>query len=299
MALSKKWIVFGVLAVLFVLYWTRSTNPPTIAATMRPRVRSSTPRSRGETLTRRKTLQRRRPLLTRTTTSSHLSQSSARTPSSLPIGLKLPEQLDKDPVYLIYQQMASDSFPTHISNDERAAIHKSGGETLYGELTMLGCEQLFTRVKLGPSSVFYDFGCGSGKGVLKAHTWGARKAVGIELSTTRYASAIRALDALRKSPVYDRTRDVHFENVDMFTFDVSDADVVFLNMYNAGVVQKVADHIRKSCKLGTIFATMFPITTLSGWEWMEPPLKLRMSWSTVNGTAVHIYTLRKSGISKS
>lgn len=213
------------------------------------------------------------------------------TAAKLPLGLTLPEKLSDDPIYKIYMSLST-YFPTVISAQERETISKSGGEALYGEITMFGCEQLFKRVGLNAQSVFYDLGCGSGKSVLKAHTWGVRKSVGIELSPTRFAVATAALQSLRKSKHYDAARVVSFENADMFKVDISDASVIYMNMYSQEVAQKVSNRIKSLCKPGTMFASMYPVHEFDGWERLAP-LSIRMSWSKEDGTPVYIYKLLK------
>jgi len=79
----------------------------------------------------------------------------------------------------------------------RVAGPKGAG---YGELLPQGMSKLAASTRLGCSDSFLDVGSGTGKLVLQAAAvHGAVKATGVELSPTRHALAVEALERLSQS----------------------------------------------------------------------------------------------------
>lgn len=83
-------------------------------------------------------------------------------------------------------------------------------------------EMMMQLAEVGPGDVVYDLGCGDGRLVVAAAKAGARKAVGVDIDPERIAEA-RA--NVRAAGVEDRATILEG---DLFTLDISDADVVTL-----------------------------------------------------------------------
>ena len=84
------------------------------------------------------------------------------------------------------------------SATDEAALHKAGGPRAftYGEITTLGFRRLCARLKLRDDDVFADCGSGTGRIVVQAVTeFGVRRAVGVELSSSRHRLALEMLAA--------------------------------------------------------------------------------------------------------
>mmetsp|Transcript_28497 Transcript_28497/g.73012 ORF Transcript_28497/g.73012 Transcript_28497/m.73012 type:complete len:210 (+) Transcript_28497:25-654(+) len=81
---------------------------------------------------------------------------------------------------------------------ELQLVQKIGGPkaATYGELTDIGFRQVFDDI-LKESDSFVDLGSGTGKLVLQAAVeYGVEKSVGVELSETRHAKALKARSSM-------------------------------------------------------------------------------------------------------
>ena len=85
-----------------------------------------------------------------------------------------------------------------IAQDEYKTIRESGGAPTYGEITYESTETLFDILKLTTNDVIYDLGSGVGKFIIQAYlNTTVKKAVGVELSSTRIKRANEALYRLK------------------------------------------------------------------------------------------------------
>ncbi len=94
----------------------------------------------------------------------------------------------------IYQSEKFDFFSCNldaqISEDERAGVTAGGGSPVYGEIKFESVLFLLNYLKLNQNDVFYDLGSGLGKFTYLVYLLtSVRKAIGIELSETRYNKA--------------------------------------------------------------------------------------------------------------
>ena len=85
-----------------------------------------------------------------------------------------------------------------ISKGDEVELGQAGGPraATYGELTPLGFRQLVARLSLTSEDVFVDCGSGTGRLVLlAAKECGVRRAIGVELSSSRHSIALELLAA--------------------------------------------------------------------------------------------------------
>ncbi len=103
----------------------------------------------------------------------------------------------------------------------------------YGEITPESIEFMLQQVQAKPGEVFYDLGSGTGKAVIFASFLGSfSKAVGIEFVDELCASAQKTLERYNAEvkpllPLEKQMQTIEFRNADMFSQDISDADVIF------------------------------------------------------------------------
>lgn len=110
------------------------------------------------------------------------------------------------------------------------------------------------RLKQG--EVFYDIGCGNGKIVFAAGAAGA-KAVGIELAFPNYLTCI-----IRQ--LFKRVSGVSFRFGDLYKYDLSGADIVYLFGTPSGIDSKLKNKLKKELKPGArVISYVFEI---KGWQ---------------------------------
>lgn len=96
-----------------------------------------------------------------------------------------------------------------LSKSDESALERAGGPTAhtYGEMTPLGFRQLAARLGLSSTDVFVDCGSGTGRLVLQAaKEYGVRRAIGVELSSSRHDVARDLLAAASASIVTAREK---------------------------------------------------------------------------------------------
>jgi SAM-dependent methyltransferase len=108
--------------------------------------------------------------------------------------------------------------------------------------------KLLRRLELPPGSVFVDFGSGKGRVLLLAAHHGFRRVVGVEFSPRLCALARRNVTAFSTVGVLLSPIDV--VEADVTAFEISsDLNIFyFYNPFNAPVLSKVLDNMRRSVK---------------------------------------------------
>ena len=115
-------------------------------------------------------------------------------------------------------------------------------------------ERAMDLVKLTPEQTFYDLGCGDGRVVFRFVKKYKCKGVGVEMAVPVYAIAkIRSF-------FYKKTK-IILGN--LFTTDLSDADVVFLFGMPDKLGDKLVEKFNKELKTGTqVISYVFPLKGL-------------------------------------
>ena len=121
-------------------------------------------------------------------------------------------------------------------------------------------KRIFKLANLKPGQVFYDLGCGNGKTVLYAAKHFKVKAVGVELAFPMYfVCKIRQLFA--------RDKNIEFRLANLFTTDISDADVIYVWGMPDTLKKKFSDKMKKEAKKGAkIISYAFKV---SDWKPIE------------------------------
>ncbi len=117
--------------------------------------------------------------------------------------------------------------------------------------------RIFSLAQLQPGETFYDLGCGNGKVVLCAGEMYQAKATGIELALPLYL-------VCKVRQVMYRNPNIAFRFGNLFSQDISDADVVYV----FGMPDKLSARLRKKLeaelKPGTrVVSYVFPIGDLA------------------------------------
>lgn len=177
-----------------------------------------------------------------------------------------------------------------IPKDDEKAVKSSKGSPVYGEINHTAFNKLLAHLNLSTKDVFYDLGSGVGKVVLHAAlATHVKKAVGVELSSTRHQDALEALKRATeyKSNLKNRCA---FLNSDLMNVDLKEATAIYTcsTAFSQVFMKQVTDRL-------THFTHEFRLITLQDlpstkhFELLEV-LKLDMSW--IRKTSVYVYRRR-------
>src|SRR5690606_36408380 len=122
---------------------------------------------------------------------------------------------------------------------------KSKGSPIYGEIKHQALNQLLDYLALDNNDVFVDLGSGVGKVVLHtALVTPVKKAIGIELSTTRFLEAKEALKRASQWSPYIRSR-CAFKNADLMEVNLSKATVIYTcsTAFSMAFMKKVSERL--------------------------------------------------------
>jgi SAM-dependent methyltransferase len=175
-----------------------------------------------------------------------------------------------------------------IPRSEEQAIRKSMGSPTYGEMTPTSVQRLLDHLDLGDRDVFYDLGSGTGKIVIQtAMTVPIRKAVGIELSTSRHRDAKRVLGKVRKEGLL-AARACSFRNEDLASSYLSDATVVYScsTAFSLRFMKVIARKL-ESLNRDLTFVSLQELDPPRNRFELTHTLRLDMTWH--RRTAVYVY----------
>lgn len=129
----------------------------------------------------------------------------------------------------IFDDLYQDVDGFSLSKDARK--ENDAMEYTYGEIKFIPFIALLSLIKLDKETVFYDLGSGTGKAVLAcAMTFHLKKCCGIELFPNLHQAACQQLEKLNHLPGYQpKTPDIHFFLGNFLTFDLSEANLIFIN----------------------------------------------------------------------
>lgn len=191
---------------------------------------------------------------------------------------------DKKLIESVYQGVSGFG----ISEAESLFIRTKGGEPTYGEITYEGFETIVKDIHLTKKDVFYDLGCGVGKVVVQVYdTTPVKKAVGIELSSTRCASATRAKQELVHRKKIARGRKLLFQEGDISAANVSDATVIFMcsTCFSDELMQKLTNKFAR-LKKGLRVLTLRRLPENASFELIHT-YQVPMTWSA--SSSVYLY----------
>ena len=181
----------------------------------------------------------------------------------------------------------------YISQEEKDLITQKGGIPTYGEILPSSLQTILNDLHIKEGQTFYDLGSGVGKSVIQAFLeYPFSKAVGIELSPTRFKLAEKVAQKVKN-------RTLEFRNEDFVMSDISDADVIYMasTCYPDELMNTLLDRFA-NLKDGTIIISLrtLPRRAVSlGFELINKYL-LPMTWKERNN--VFVYKLSKPSQSK-
>ncbi len=148
-------------------------------------------------------------------------------------------EIQKQPHYVTAVKLLgtiySDIDARRVSLDERKRLEIEQDCFVYGEINYTTFSKMLEIAKPKPGNVFYDLGSGSGKAVLLASLlYDFSKCYGVEYLQPLYQLSVDQLNKLKQQEDYkrefaDSRVEVGFKNDDLFNFDVSDANIVYVN----------------------------------------------------------------------
>jgi hypothetical protein len=166
-------------------------------------------------------------------------------------------------------------------------VRHSSSSSLYGEITFTGLQKLIDYLKLGPRDVFFDLGSGVGKVILQiGMTTRVKKAVGIELATSRCQRAKRVLKKAEREALVKEGK-CQFLNQDILKADLSEATV----LYSCSTAFPMTFMRKLAAKLSALgkpfyFVTLQKMPDDCGLVHIDT-LYLDMSW--IRSTAVYVF----------
>lgn len=178
-----------------------------------------------------------------------------------------------------------------IPKKDEQNIKKSKGSPVYGEINHQALNKLLDYLELDKKDVLYDLGSGVGKVVLHtALITSVKKAVGIELSSTRHKEAMKALERT-KEWVPNIAKRCHFINGDLMLENLSDATVIytcstaFSQSFMKSMYERLASYKHKF--------KLITLQDLPSEKHFELIDKLRLDMSWCRNTEVLIYKRSK------
>ena len=115
---------------------------------------------------------------------------------------------------------------------------------------------LVKEIKIEPGKVLYDLGCGDGKVVLYASKNCGATAIGLEIAIVLYIFCL-----IQK--LLTGNKNAHFKFKNLFTEDMSKADVVYFFGLPRTIRNKMKGKLEKELKPGaTVISYAFPV---EGW----------------------------------
>lgn len=174
-----------------------------------------------------------------------------------------------------------------IPKTDEQHVRSSTGSPIYGEITTGALSKLLKDLRLNKNDVFYDLGSGVGKVVMQTALASAvGKAIGVELSETRYENSLLALTRAKTFVPRISSR-CRFINDDILRVDLSQATVIYTcsTAFSQKFMRQMLSHIAG-------FKQKFKLVSLQDlpdnrYFSLHHKLRLDMSWQ--RSTAVYIY----------
>jgi precorrin-6B methylase 2 len=209
-------------------------------------------------------------------------------PSQISLGKNeiTPSPYSKEAMEKLYEGLSGFG----VAQNEYEIIRQQGGNPTYGEITYESTAKLLNILKITKDDVLYDLGSGVGKFIMQAyHNTPVKKAVGIELSSTRIQKANEAIARLQKQKKLKKDKIIQFREENFANTDISDATVIYLcsTCFSEELMKIIIDKM-KSCKNGLRVATLKTLPPDPSYRYIAT-YTLPMTWSS--GSSVHIYKL--------
>ena len=178
-----------------------------------------------------------------------------------------------------------------VSKKEADEIRSKGGAPTYGETSFEAFEKIAQTLKKElTGGVFYDLGCGVGKGPVQLFfTTDVKKSVGVELSLTRCGDAKKVLNRLNAEGKLSSKRILEIREGNIVDTSLEDARVVFLcSTCFSDELMKQLTHKLSRLHKGLVVVTLRKLAPHKKFTLFDT-LSLRMSWSS--SSPVYFYRL--------
>lgn len=178
-----------------------------------------------------------------------------------------------------------------IDTKETSLIEGVGGNATYGEITDEAVQKLIDELKLKRTDVFYDLGSGVGRMTVKMHLDSpVKKAVGIELSPSRFQSAVNIQKKLEEQGKKAKGRILAFKNDDILKANIDDATVIYTasTCFSDDFMKKLTDKLAKLNK-GLRVMTLRQLAPHDSFKLIKQ-YTLPMTWS--RNVEVYVYELQ-------
>lgn len=195
---------------------------------------------------------------------------------------------DKAEARRVLRQLYKEVWAYTIPKDEDLKIRKAKSSSLYGEITFGSLDKIVDYLDLGEDDVFFDLGSGVGKVVLQiAMTTPVKKAIGVELSTSRHTGSKKVLAKAVKEKLVTR-RNCAFLHEDILETNLSKATVIY-SCSTAFPATFMKQFAKKLCALKKPIriVTLQEFPARSGLVLIDK-LSLDMSW--VRKTPVYVFS---------
>lgn len=210
-------------------------------------------------------------------------------------------------IFNLYYDETSNNNSRELSKKEREHKFITDKSFIYGEVTFRSMAYIFEYAKnifgINENGYFYDFGSGSGKGIISALLcYNFKKYVAIEfLEDLIKKSAITIGTFLGNFSVYySQMKDflpnytfeensnipsISIKNGDFLNENVTNASFIFINStcFSTQLMYNLTKKIQTECQIGCIVVTFtkkLPLLNLEEWE-ILPGFKRLMSWGLV------------------
>ena len=208
------------------------------------------------------------------------------------------------------RKAAQDGMCIAESEEARIAALGGGDAWKYGELTAKGFVTLASALQLGPHDVFFDAGSGLGRLVMQAaRDFGVRRAIGIELSSSRHAHAVQSLRL--ESALASRVHFLEGDCADARLWDenLSECTVIFVSnlLFDSALNLRLKSCVEQHAPRARAVACLRKFSEGVLLEGFEEPIMLpcETSWSAPlalpadatwvaprRGTSVYVYERR-------
>ena len=192
-----------------------------------------------------------------------------------------------------------DDFRKDTPEEERLRVNAAGGEEgiredkayVYGEPAPMTTDLMLKRMGAGEGDVLYDLGCGRGFFLMQALlTTPLRKAVGVELATSRVEIGKAAQGFMAREGLLPPEKTLELREQDMAVTDLSDATLVYMDsvFYSEELLKTVARHLSRARNFRSLVMIMKGLPP-NPWFELEGKERWKMSWSPKFGSDVLFY----------
>jgi precorrin-6B methylase 2 len=190
----------------------------------------------------------------------------------------------------LLKNLYSDINGFDIDEKEIIIFNKTGGSSVYGEITYVGVKELIKHMGLTNKDIFYDLGSGTGSMVFQIGLETAvKKSNGIELSKTRHSHALSTYNKISRDYSDYDISNVYLKKGDILNKKYNDATVVFTDsvMFSEHFMTELSTKLSNIPKLRMILSCKLFDNIPNGFEYVKT-INVNCTWMKEK-TSVNIY----------